>query len=96
VADLPLLDRDFYYPYNSKGLEIYSICLDKGEDKILSTIMPLSLSYRVLVDREGTAARAYKVIGVPLNLIIDKGGIIRYRGIGYDPSSMRELVEQLL
>ena len=96
MADLPLLDRDFYYPYNSKGLEIYSICLDDGEERIISTIMPLNLSYGILVDKEGAAVKAYKVMGVPLNLIIDRGGIIRYREIGYNPSPMRELVGQLL
>ena len=96
MADLPLIDRDFHYPYNSRGLEIFSICLDVDEERIISTIMPLNLSYRVLVDKEGAANKAYRVTGIPLNLIIDKSGIIRYLQVGYNPSVMQEIVEQLL
>ncbi len=93
---MPLLDRDFYQTYNSRGLEIFSICLDEDEEMILSKILPLNLSYRILIDRGRTAARAYRVMGIPLNLIIDKKGIIRYREIGYDPDAMRKLIEELL
>ena len=95
---MPLLEKDFYYPYKSKGLEILAICLDASEEEILPAIIPLNLSYHIIVDREGTAAEAYDVraADAPLSLILDRQGIIRYRESGYDPDSMRELVEQLL
>lgn len=96
MADLPLLERDIYSLYSSKGLEILAICLDDNEDAIKSTIAPLNLTYRILYDRGRMTARAYKVTGIPLSLIIDKKGIIRYRNIGYDPTAMRDAIDKLL
>ena len=95
MADLPLLEKDFYYPYGDK-VEILAVCLDENEEKIISAILPFNLSYRILIDKGRTAAKDYKVRGIPLNLIIDKKGIIRYRQAGYNPGAMREVVEQFL
>lgn len=92
---MPLLEQDFYYPYGDK-VEILAVCLDKNEEKIISSILPFNLSYRILIDEGRTAAKDYKVRGIPLNLIIDKEGVIRYRQPGYNPDAMREVVEQLL
>jgi peroxiredoxin len=92
---LPLLEQDFYYAYGDK-VEIVTICLEDNEERIISAILPFSLSYRVLIDKGRTAAKSYKVRGIPLNLVIDKEGIIRYRQLGYNPSAMREVVEQFL
>jgi hypothetical protein len=96
VADLPLLEKDIYSLYSSKGLEILAICLDNNEDAIKSTIAPFDLTYRILYDRGGMTVRAYKVTGIPLNLIVDKKGVIQYREIGYDPAAMRNVIEKLL
>jgi len=92
---LPLLARDFHHPYGDK-VEVLAVCLDDNEEKIMSAIIPFNLSYRVLIDKGRTVAKSYKVRGIPLNLIIDKEGIIRYRQLGYNPNAMREMIEQLL
>ena len=93
---MPLLERDIYSLYKSRGLEILAICLNDNEDAIKSAIAPFNLTYRVLTDRGGMTARAYKVTSIPMNLIIDKKGIIRYRNVGYDPSAMRSVIDKLL
>lgn len=93
---MPLLERDIYSLYKSRGLEILAICLNDNEDAIKSTITPLNLTYRVLTDRGGMTARAYKVTSIPMNLIVDKKGVIRYRNVGYDPSAMKSIIEKLL
>ena len=70
--------------------------MSDNEDAIKSTIAPLNLTYRVLADRGGVTARVYKVTSIPMNLIVDKKGIIRYRNVGYDPSAMRSVIDKLL
>ena len=95
VADLPRL-AELYRSYSSDGLEILAICLDENEDRILSTVSRFNLNYRILIDKGTTTTGAYKVRSIPLNLIIDKKGVIRYRQVGYNPDVMREVIEQLL
>ena len=90
------MEKDIYSLYSSKGLEILAICLSDNEDAIKSTIAPYNLTYRVLADRGGVTARAYKVTSIPMNLIVDKKGVIRYRNVGYDPSAMKSVIEKLL
>jgi len=82
--------------YSSKGLEILAICLDNNEDAIKSTTASFNLTYRVLYDRGGMTARAYNVTGIPLNLVVDKNGVIRYRNMGYDPSAIKSVIDKLL
>lgn len=96
MAELPLLETDFYSQYKSKGLEILAVCLDDGMEAIISTIAPMSLTYPILVDKNQSAIRTYKVRGIPLTLIIDKQGIIKYRETGFNPDSMRKVIEELL
>ena len=96
MADLPLLENDLYSPYSSKGLEILAVCLDENKDRIVSTIAPFNLSYRILVDKDRTAARAYRVSAIPSNFVIDRGGVIRYRQTGYNMGAMRTLIATLL
>jgi len=96
VADLPLLEQDFYNTYNSKGLEIVAVCLDDDKGRIISTISQFNLSYHVLVDNGMAAAKAYKANAIPLNLIIDRKGVIQYREVGYNPDAMKEIIEKSL
>jgi cytochrome c biogenesis protein CcmG, thiol:disulfide interchange protein DsbE len=90
------LERDIYSRYKSRGFEILAICLNDNEDAIKSAIAPFNLTYRVLTDRGGMTARTYKVTSIPMSLIIDKKGIIRYRKVGYDPSAMMDVIDKLL
>ncbi len=96
MADLPLLEKDIYSLYSSKGLEILAICLDDNEDAIKSTVASFNLTYRILYDKGGTTAKAYKVTSIPLNLIVDKKGVIQYRNTGYDSATMRSVIEKIL
>jgi cytochrome c biogenesis protein CcmG/thiol:disulfide interchange protein DsbE len=41
------------------------------------------LPYPSVVDRSGSLAFDYKLIGFPTTFIIDAGGTIRYRFVGY-------------
>lgn len=96
MTELPLLENDFYIPYNSKGLELLSVCLSADESRIKSAISPFSLSFPILVDQSGETVGSYKVASIPLNLVVDKKGVIQYRKAGYDPNGIRSIVEKLL
>jgi len=96
VADLPLLERDIYSVYKSKGLEILSISIDDNEEIIKSIVASNNLTYPMLVDKDRTVARSYKVTGIPLNIIVDKKGIIQYRQTGYDPGVITAIIEKSL
>lgn len=96
MADLPLIERDIYSVYKSKGLEILSISTDDNEEIIKSLVASNNLTYPVLVDKDRTVARSYKAIAIPLNIIVDKKGIIQYRQTGYEPDIITAIIEKSL
>ena len=53
------------------------------------------LTWPVLVDTEGTISRAYEVSAVPLVVVVDAHGLVRYRGNGL-PSDVHRLVDGLM
>jgi len=96
VADLPLLEKDFYLAHNSRGLEVIAIELDGDKEIIEDTLNHFYPSYPVVIGSESNIARDYNIIGIPVNLVIDKEGVIRYRGDGYNPDAIRKVIEGIL
>ena len=73
-----------------------AVGLDPDEIKLKRTAAPMGLSYTLLIDGMGQAVKDYKIRSIPLNIVVDKKGIIRYRKSGYDPEGMRSVIEELL
>ena len=96
MADLPLLERNFYQAYKPRGLEVIAIELDGDKEIIEDKLREFYPSYPVLIGSASDVARDYNIIGIPVSLVIDKGGIIKYRGDGYDPNAIRRAIEGLL
>jgi peroxiredoxin len=96
VADLPLLERDIYSVYKPKGLEIISVSLDDNEEIIKSLVASNNLTYPVLIDKDRKIGGSYKVTGIPLNIIVDRKGIIQYRQTGYDADVITAIIDKSL
>ena len=47
--------------------------------KVSSFAEKNSINYPVALDSNADVARLYQVVGIPLNIILDKKGVIRYK-----------------
>ena len=54
------------------------------------------LTYPVLVDETGKVAEAYRVKGLPTNVIIDREGTVRYIAPGFNPEVVTQTLQDLL
>ncbi len=72
--------KDIYSKYNSKGLEVIAIYINEPENKVRTFKQKYSLPYTILLDPNGEAATVYRIRGVPTLMLIDRNGIIKYRG----------------
>ncbi len=52
------------------------------------------LKFDILLDQQGTFARAYAIYGIPQVMVIDKKGVLRYRDFG-PPPNLVEAVKAL-
>jgi peroxiredoxin len=77
-AEIPRL-KEIYSRYRGKGLEIVNIDIQESEEKVSSFTTKHKIPYKVLLDKTGGVARAYKVRGVPTKILVGKDGTILCR-----------------
>ena len=79
----PELDR-IYRKFRDKGLIMLGISCDTGGGRIkdvTSFVKKYNLTYTILMD-DGKANKLYKIIGLPVTLILDKNHVIIEKYIG--------------
>jgi len=79
--------------WKPKGFELLSIVLPAGKiDDIKKVVREKRLTYPVLVDSDLSVAKLYGLAGpIPLKVVIDHKGIIRYTHVGDFPPGEDEL-----
>ena len=90
--EIPLL-KEFYTEFKDKGFNVLSIDIQESAKKVKSLVDKKKINYPVALDSKADVARLYKVIGIPLNIVLDKNGVIVYKD--HSPPD-KELLKKLL
>ena len=79
------------------GVEMYIVSVDKGQDsqKVKPLVDGNGWEYHVLLDPNGTFARAMNVQPIPHMFILDSKGKIVYNHIGYNDGDEDEIRKYL-
>lgn len=94
LQEIPIL-KEIYAKYNDKGVEILAVNVRESGERLNRFKERENIAYRILIDSERKVGRLYQVIGVPLDVIIDRGGRVRYYDFGW-PDNLEEIIEGLL
>ena len=96
VQELPRY-KELYTKYAAKGLKILSINIAANDplQRVEAFQQRAQLPYPILYDGAQEVSRLYYVTGVPVSVIIDKKGVIQYRGYQL-PDNADQLIAQLL
>ncbi|MEW6488647.1 MAG: TlpA disulfide reductase family protein [Thermodesulfobacteriota bacterium] len=101
ILELPALET-IYRQYEARGLELIAVDTDGVDAEFIrkqidarEDLKPLRASFPVAPDPEFAVIDAYGLMGAPLNMIIDKKGVIRFRHEGYEPGDEGRYVEVL-
>jgi thiol-disulfide isomerase/thioredoxin len=92
--EMPLLD-EIYVKYRRAGLVLLSVNIDEDVERAAEMAATLGVSYPVLLDTRNEVARAYDIGTMPLTVLIDREGTIRYVSEGYKPGYERRYTEKL-
>ena len=95
------MEKEFWQAYKDRGVIVIGISIWAEGDPFEVTkefVKEHGITYPVLVDpqKESPIADAYKVIGVPTNVVIDREGRIRYMQAGFDPEGIKQAIEEAL
>ncbi|MGK9184732.1 TlpA family protein disulfide reductase [Priestia filamentosa] len=95
-AEMPHMQK-FYEENKNKNIEILAINLtsmDKGDSEIRKFVNNYGLTFKVLLDSEGTIGSQYQAYSIPTSYILDSNGIITKKIVGpMDEDMMIELTK---
>jgi peroxiredoxin len=92
--EMPLLD-EIFLKYRRAGLELFSVNIDDEPERAAEMAKTLGVSYPVLFDQRKEAARAFDVGNLPITVLIDRAGVVRYVSDGYKPGYEKRYTERL-
>jgi peroxiredoxin len=92
--EMPLLD-DIYNKYRRAGLVLLSVNIDEGDERAAEMAQTLQVSYPVLRDERNDVAKAYQIGTLPLTVLIDREGTVRYVAEGFKPGYEQRYTDKL-
>ena len=97
--EMPTMQK-IYSEYKGKGFEILAINIEPdAKDEIREFMKELRLTFPVLLDADMKVLQKYRIIGLPVSVLIDRKGIVHTKEIGYQDwtdKDSRKRVESLL
>jgi thiol-disulfide isomerase/thioredoxin len=92
--EMPLLD-ELYGKYQLAGLILLSVNIDDSAEPAIEMAHTLGVSYPVLFDTRKEVSRAYEVSAMPVTVLVDRAGVVRYVSEGYKPGYEKRYTDKL-
>jgi len=92
--EMPALD-ELYNKYRRAGLVLLGVNIDDDAVRAAEMARALKITYPVLFDARKEVSRAYQVGTMPVTVLIDREGVVRYVSEGYKPGFEKVYAEQL-
>ena len=92
--EMPLLD-ELYSRYQRVGFSLLGVNIDDNSSKAMNMISELGVSFPVLFDNRKEVSKLYNVDAMPVTVIIDREGTVRYVHQGYKPGYEEMYLDQI-
>lgn len=93
-TQLASLNRSFV-TYQSAGLAMFGVGVDDDPKQALSFAQSAGVGFPMLLDPEKGVARNYAVDNLPMTVLIDRGGNVRYVLRDYSPANETLYLQEL-
>ena len=92
--EMPLLD-ELYTRYQRVGFSLLGVNIDDNSSKAMNMVSELGVSFPVLFDARKDVSRLYEVEAMPVTVLIDREGMVRYVHHGYEPGIEEKYLDQI-
>jgi peroxiredoxin len=82
--EMPLLN-DLHLKYQRAGLTLLGVNIDASTAQATEMAKGLKVTYPILIDDHQTVGRLYGIDTMPLTVLIDRQGVVRYVSQGFKP-----------
>ena len=93
LRSLQMLNKEYV---NLEKDDIVLLGINAGEKPrtVERLVRNYQIMFKILLDKDSTATDTYRVVGVPTFVLIDKKGVIRYKGNSYPGSKIKQISGQ--
>lgn len=98
--EMPLLD-ELYDRYQRVGFRLLGVNIDDNRQQAMRMAEELDVSFPVLFDSDKAVSEQYRVEAMPVTVLVDRNGTVRYVHHGYQPgyeqhylTEIRELLRE--
>jgi peroxiredoxin len=91
---IPALDN-LYAKYQRAGFVLFGVNLDDDAERASEMAKTLAVSYPVLFDTKKEVARSFQVNAMPLTVLIDRSGVVRFVAESYKPGDEERYAAEL-
>ena len=92
--EMPLLD-ELYSRYGRVGFSLLGVNIDDNSSKAMDMVEELGVSFPVLFDSRKEVSKLYEVDAMPVTVLIDREGTVRYVHLGYKPGYEVKYLDQI-
>ena len=92
--EMPALDR-INTTYQRAGLVVLSVSVDQDQRRAVEFAASMRLSYPILFDSGSTLGRDYFLEKMPMTILVDRAGIVRYSKAGFKLGDERAYLDQI-
>jgi thiol-disulfide isomerase/thioredoxin len=92
--EMPVLDA-IYAKYQLAGLIMFGINIDDDQDDAVEMAKTLKVGYPILFDDRKEVSRAYQLNSMPLTVLVDREGVVRFVSDGFKPGYEKVYAEKL-
>jgi thiol-disulfide isomerase/thioredoxin len=77
------------------SLVLLAVNVQEPREEVRNFVRAQNLHSRVLLDEEGSIGAAYGAESIPMQVLIDKKGVVRHIQVGFGPSTAAKLRTQI-
>jgi peroxiredoxin len=92
--EMPLLD-ELSSRYERVGFKLLGVNIDDDSNRAMAMIEELGVSFPVLFDARKEVSKMYDVSAMPVTVIVDREGTVRYVHHGYKPGYEEKYLDQV-
>jgi len=92
--EMPLLDA-LYSRYQRVGFNLLGVNIDDDSRRAMQMIEELGVNFPVLFDARKEVSKLYEVDAMPVTVIVDRSGNVRYIHHGYKPGYEDKYLDQV-
>ena len=92
--EMPLLE-ELYSRYNRVGFNLLGVNIDDDSRRAMQMVEELGVNFPVLFDARKEVSKLYEVEAMPVTVIVDRTGTVRYVHHGYKPGYEEKYLDQI-